>query len=193
MRKVGYSYLKIFNRSSDFRQFLMRTAQELVKKPELVHEFERGGVNGVAPEITQEIRVLLEHSYIDSGTSQQEAEHHTGGASTCYATSHFHGLSFQLRHGRTPLLAPSKPRRDKPALLKVAYPPSAQGPNSQGSWNPTLRKVREGLGTLCDAWAGKINGLRHQPGDLENAPAALIDPRVTLYRPKPIIAIGLHQ
>jgi hypothetical protein len=99
IRKVGYSYLKIFNRSSDFRQFLMRTAQELVEKPELVHQFECGWVNCVAPEITQEIRVLLEHKYIDSGASQQEAEHHSGRASACYAATHFDGLNFGSNFG----------------------------------------------------------------------------------------------
>jgi hypothetical protein len=60
--------------------------------------------------------MFLEHNYIDSSTRQQEAEHHTGRASACYAATHYDGLNialsfqFLLRHRRIPLLAPSKPR-----------------------------------------------------------------------------------
>jgi hypothetical protein len=66
-------------------------------------------------------------------------------------------------------------------LLKVAYSPSTEGPSSPDSWNPTLRKVREGWGTPRRAWAGEINGVHLTYG----APG--------LWHRELIIAIKLHN
>ena len=57
---------------------LVRQLEELLEQPELVHQFERRGMDGVAAKVAQEIRVLLEHDDIDAGARQQEAEHHPG-------------------------------------------------------------------------------------------------------------------
>src|SRR5271170_6965178 len=70
MRKVGYRHRKVVDDGSDLRQFLMWTAQEFVENSQLVHQFERGGMDGVASKIAQKIRVLFEHNYVDSGTSE---------------------------------------------------------------------------------------------------------------------------
>ena len=57
---------------------LVRQLEELVQQAELVHHFERRGMDGVAAEVAQEIRVLLQHDHVDAGARQQEAEHHPG-------------------------------------------------------------------------------------------------------------------
>jgi hypothetical protein len=75
----------------------MGTAQEVVDNAEFVHEFESGGVNGVAAKVTQEICVLFEDDYVDSGTRQEEADHHAGGTAPSNATAGFDRFRF-LRH-----------------------------------------------------------------------------------------------
>ena len=56
----------------------MRQLEELVEQAELVHQFQRRGMDGVAAEIAQEIGVLFQHRDGDAGARQQEAEHHPG-------------------------------------------------------------------------------------------------------------------
>jgi hypothetical protein len=62
----------------ELAQLLMRQRQELGQEAELMHQLERRGMNGVAAEIAEEIRVLLQHDHVHSGARQQEAEHHAG-------------------------------------------------------------------------------------------------------------------
>lgn len=45
---------------------LVRQRQELVKQTELVHQLQRGRVNGIAAEITQKIIVLLQYRHADA-------------------------------------------------------------------------------------------------------------------------------
>ena len=56
----------------------MRQPQEIVEQAELVHQLQRGGVDGVAAEVAQEVGVLLEDDDIDPGAGEEEAEHHPG-------------------------------------------------------------------------------------------------------------------
>ena len=51
------------NHGAQFPHFLMRLFQEFVEQPELVHQFQGGGMNGVAAEIAKEVGVLLEHCH----------------------------------------------------------------------------------------------------------------------------------
>ena len=56
----------------------MRQLQKFIEQAELVHQFQRRGMNGVAAEIAQEVGVLFQHGDGDTGARQQEAEHHPG-------------------------------------------------------------------------------------------------------------------
>ena len=66
---------------------LVRQLEELVEQPELVHQLQRRGMDGVAAKVAQEIRVLLEHDDIDAGAREQEAEHHPGRSAAGDAAS----------------------------------------------------------------------------------------------------------
>ena len=59
-------------------QLLVRALQEVVQQAELAHHLQRRRMHGVAPEIPQEIGVLLKHHDIDAGPRQQVAQHHAG-------------------------------------------------------------------------------------------------------------------
>ena len=77
---------------------LMRAFEEGVENAELVHDFERGGMDGVAAKVAQEIGVLLQHHDVDAGAGQQEAEHHAGRT----AAGDGAGRGYRLRHGYPP-------------------------------------------------------------------------------------------
>ena len=57
---------------------LVRQLEEFVEQAELVHQFERRRVHGVAAEIAKEIGMLFQHHDIDAGARQKKAEHHPG-------------------------------------------------------------------------------------------------------------------
>ena len=80
VREVGDGDRKVPELGGQPRHLLMRQPQELLQDPELVHQLERGGVDGVAPEVAQEVRVLLQHQHGHSGPGQEQAQHHAGGA-----------------------------------------------------------------------------------------------------------------
>ncbi len=48
----------------------MRKFKELVEQSELVHHFERGRMDGIAPEIAQEILMLFKHDNRHTGPRQ---------------------------------------------------------------------------------------------------------------------------
>src|SRR5262249_18029117 len=50
--------------------------QKAFEDAKLVHEFECRGMNRVAAEVAQKIRVLLEHGDVDAGSGQKQAQHH---------------------------------------------------------------------------------------------------------------------
>ena len=77
---------------------LMRAFEEGVENAELVHDFERGGMDGVAAKVAQEIGVLLQHHDVDAGAGQQETEHHAGWAAAGDGAGGGNGL----RHGYPP-------------------------------------------------------------------------------------------
>src|SRR5580658_8948318 len=108
MRKVGYRYREVVDEGRDLRKLLMGMAQEVVDNAEFVHEFESGGVNGVAAKVTQEICMLFEDNYVDSGTRQEEADHHARGTAPSNATADFDRFRFlrhhtELFHSRCPI------------------------------------------------------------------------------------------
>jgi hypothetical protein len=68
----------------------MRPFQELVEQTELVHDLQRGRVDGVAAKVAQKVRVLLEHDDVDARACQQIPQHHPGGTAAGDAASHAH-------------------------------------------------------------------------------------------------------
>ncbi len=80
----------------------MRALQEFVQNPELIHQLQRGRMNGVATEIAQEIGMLLKHHDFHAEAGQQKAQHHAGGPSANDATSGLqsgcHGAGRLCRH-----------------------------------------------------------------------------------------------
>ena len=49
----------------------MRQFEEFIQQTELVHQFESGRMNRVAPKIAQKIRMFLENEDVDAGTAEQ--------------------------------------------------------------------------------------------------------------------------
>jgi hypothetical protein len=60
--------------------FLVGQLEKRVEPPELVHELERGRVDGVAPEVAQEVRVLFQDEDVDARAGEERAQHHARGA-----------------------------------------------------------------------------------------------------------------
>jgi hypothetical protein len=77
-------------------------------------------MDGVATKIAQEIGVLFQHLYINSGACEQIAAHHARGAAPDYATTRgdrFGGWIF-LGHDPAPLSVRVMARLARVALLK---------------------------------------------------------------------------
>ncbi len=70
-------------------QLLMRQLEEFVEQAELLHDFERREMDGVAAEIAKEVGVLFQHHHIDAGARQQKAEHHPGRSAAGDAAARF--------------------------------------------------------------------------------------------------------
>ena len=95
----------------DLGDLLMRLLEEFVEQTKLVHEFERGRMDGVAAEIAEEVLVFFEHENFDAGASEQKSQHHTRRAAAHDATAgmngfsagrlFFHGRRHCLRHATT--------------------------------------------------------------------------------------------
>src|SRR6185437_2001005 len=102
--KVSYTHLKIVDHGSNFRQFLMRAPQEVVKKSKFIHQFERRGMNSIPAKIAKKIRVLFEHEHFDARTSEKKTQHHTSRSSTHDAAtgSHYLRRGINRIHGRWP-------------------------------------------------------------------------------------------
>jgi len=67
--------------------FLMRAFQELVQNAKFMHDLKRRGMDCVAPEIAQKIRVLFEHENVNALARKQEAQHHPGRTASGDATA----------------------------------------------------------------------------------------------------------
>ena len=78
---------------------LVRECEELVEEAELVEELERGGMDGVAAEVAEEVFVLFEHGDVDAGAGEEEAEHDAGGASADDAAGGLEGCGVGGCHG----------------------------------------------------------------------------------------------
>src|SRR2546423_14414394 len=77
------------NLAADLANFLLGAFEKLVDQTEFVDDFKRGRMNCIAAKITQEVSVLLEDDYRNSGTRQQKPEHHSSRPTTDDATTGF--------------------------------------------------------------------------------------------------------
>ena len=80
--------------AAELAHLLMRPLEELVEQPELVHDLERRGMDGVAAEVAEEIGVLLQHRHLDAGAGEQKPEHHAGGSAAGDAAASGDGLGW---------------------------------------------------------------------------------------------------
>lgn len=74
--------------------FLVGQAQEGVEQSQFAHHLQGGRMDGVAPEVAEEIRVLFQDQHFDAGAGQQQAEHHPGGAAAHDAASGSQGIGW---------------------------------------------------------------------------------------------------
>ena len=65
--------------SVDVVRLVVRQRQELLQHAQLVHQLERRRVDGVAPEIAEEVTMLLEHDGANTSACEEHAQHHAGG------------------------------------------------------------------------------------------------------------------
>ena len=87
--------------AGEFAHFLVGTLQKFVQNPQLVHDFEGGGMNGVAAEVAEEIGVLLEHHDVNRHPRKKKAQHHARWSASDDAAAR----SQYLRHARKYTLA----------------------------------------------------------------------------------------
>ena len=73
--EVGEGVFLVAEECADRLRLLVRQREELVEQAELVHQLQRGGMNGIAAEIAEEVGMLLQHDDVDAGARQQKAEH----------------------------------------------------------------------------------------------------------------------
>src|SRR5215470_5241907 len=79
MCEIREPHQLIANYARKTSRFLMRQFEKLVEQAELPDDLERRGVNGIAAEIAEKIRMLLKDHHLNAGVREQEAQHHSGG------------------------------------------------------------------------------------------------------------------
>ena len=82
---ADHQALPVADRERDLLHPALRQGVEALAQAELVEQVERRRVDGVAAEVPQEVRVLLEHGDLDPGTGQQQPEHHPRRAAPDHA------------------------------------------------------------------------------------------------------------
>ncbi len=65
---------------ADVANLVMRQGQKIVEPSQFEEQLQRRRMDRIAAKVAEEIRIFLEHGYVDSGTRQQHAEHHAAGA-----------------------------------------------------------------------------------------------------------------
>ena len=101
-REIGEGDHLVADDSADLAHLLVRQLEERLEQAKLVHHLQRRGVDRVAAEIAQEVRVLLQNDDIDAGAREQKAEHHAGGPAPGDDAVRGDGLH---RHGYAPASA----------------------------------------------------------------------------------------
>jgi len=78
MSEVAHYDRFLADLSPQFARLLMGALQKLFQDSKLIHQLQRGGMNGVAPKVAQKVSVLFEDDDLDARARQQKAEHHSG-------------------------------------------------------------------------------------------------------------------
>ena len=92
MAEVGDGQCPVAEHRPNGRDLLVRKGKEFGQESELVDQLQRRWVDGVAAEITEEVRMLLEHHHVDAGAGEQEPQHHAGGSAPGDTTGRFQPL-----------------------------------------------------------------------------------------------------
>ena len=71
VREVGDRHRFAGDVPGQAAHFLVRACEERLEDAELVEQFERGRMDGVAAEVAEEVGVLLEHGDVHAGTRQE--------------------------------------------------------------------------------------------------------------------------
>jgi hypothetical protein len=101
--EIGDGHLGVADERADLFHHLVRLLKELVEQAEFVHQLQRGGMDGVAAKVAQEIAVLFEHIDLDPGAGEEKAEHHAGRAAS-HDTDVHGGRGVGIRRGELLLL-----------------------------------------------------------------------------------------
>src|SRR5215469_9563667 len=97
MAKVDHPDTLTADLGAEVLHLAVRQGEKFVQQPELEHQFQCRGVNRVAAEITQEVRVLLQHCDADASAREEKSEHHPGGTATDDATLPGNGRGAHVR------------------------------------------------------------------------------------------------
>ena len=96
MREIGKRDPLVADLRRELAHFLVRQLEERLEQAKLVHDLQRRGMDGIAAEVAQEVRMLFEHGHLDARAREQKSEHHACGSAAGDAASGDHGLR---RHG----------------------------------------------------------------------------------------------
>src|SRR5262245_30339034 len=94
MPEVGQHDELVTNLAAKLTYFLVGQPEQVFQNTELMHQLERGWVNGVTAKVAQEIGMLLEDNDVDAGTRQQEAKHQSRRTAAGNAAARLHVLWF---------------------------------------------------------------------------------------------------
>ena len=72
-REIGDRHGVTVDDAAQFAHFLMGSLEEFVKQPELVHQFQRGRMNGVATKIAQEIGMFFQDDDLERRRAREES------------------------------------------------------------------------------------------------------------------------
>src|SRR5438093_6785997 len=114
MREVRQHDKLVADLGTEFAHFLVRLLKKVSKNAEFVHQLERGGMDRVAPKVTQKIAMFFEHHNVNTGACQQETQHHAGGtAADNAATGMDHVLQFIRPRDNSPPKLGGEPERKR--------------------------------------------------------------------------------
>jgi len=91
IRHVTQHNMVAADTSADLSDLLVRPFQKFFEQTEFVHDLKCRGMNSIAPEVAQEIGMLLQNQDLDPGPRQQIGQHYPGGTAAGHTTA---GLQF---------------------------------------------------------------------------------------------------
>src|SRR5262245_37452378 len=84
--EIGQSESAVADLSVQLVNFFMRQLEELVEQAQLVHDFNRRGMNRIAAKVAEEISMFFQNDDVNTGAGKQKAQHHARRAATGDAT-----------------------------------------------------------------------------------------------------------